>query len=409
MTPGSPSFSTRKPDPGDIPAAAALATPAVRELAAYLRRTLVPPRTTLERMPKRPDKVTSLRVVAIGGGTGLSTLLRGLKRFVAPPPGVPFPADSRCKDLPCTIRDLAAVVTVTDDGGSSGRLREDLNMLPPGDVRNCMVALSEDEHLLSRLFQHRFVKGDLQGHNFGNLFLAALTEISGDFAQAVQTSSQILATRGKIYPSTLHNATLLAEMDDGSIVRGETKITASKHSIMELMLEPADAAPMPETLEAIAHADLITVGPGSLYTSLITNLLVRGIPEALGQARGKRVYVCNLMTQANESLGLTASQHIEKIFLHAGQRIFDYALINTAPIRRPTLEQYAREGQAPIEADLDRVRALGVEPITGNFVHEGDVLRHAYDHVAETVLRLALRKRPRMRWTPVRFRLTAAK
>ena len=359
-------------------------------------------------MAERADKLTPLRVVAIGGGTGLSTLLRGFKRFVAPPPGVPFPSDSRCKDIQCLIRDLAAVVTVTDDGGSSGRLREEFNMLPPGDVRNCMVALSEDEHLLSRLFQHRFGKGDLEGHSFGNLFLAALTEISGDFAQAIQTSSQILATRGKIYPSTLNNATLLAEMDDGSIVRGETRITASKRSIMELMLEPADAAPMPETLEAIAKADLITLGPGSLYTSLITNLLVRGIPEALAKAKGTRVYVCNLMTQANESLGLSASQHIEKIFLHAGQRIFDYALINTAPIRAATLEQYAREGQKPIEADVERVRALGVEPITGNFLHEGDVLRHGYDQVAETVLKLALKKRPRTLWKPVRFRLRSA-
>ena len=344
-------------------------------------------------------------MVAIGGGTGLSTLLRGLKRFVTPPPGVPFPSDSRCKDVPCVLSDLVAVVTVTDDGGSSGRLREGFKMLPPGDVRNCMVALSEDEHTLSRLFQHRFGKGDLEGHSFGNLFLAALTEISGDFAQAVQTSSQILATRGKIFPSTLQNATLAAEMDDGSIVRGETAITASNRSIMELMLEPADAAPMPETLEAIAKADMITLGPGSLYTSLITNLLVRGIPEALSKAKGTRVYICNLMTQANESLGLSASQHIEKIFLHAGQRIFDYALINTAPIRPATLEQYAAEGQAPIEADLERVRALGVEPITGNFLHEGDVLRHDYDRVAEAVLKLSLRSRPRTFWKPVRFRL----
>jgi uncharacterized cofD-like protein len=356
------------------------------------------------------SKLTSLRVVAIGGGTGLSTLLRGLKRFVAPPPGAPFPADSRCAEVPCMIRELAAVVTVTDDGGSSGRLREDLKMLAPGDIRNCMVALSEDEHLLSRLFQHRFHKGELEGHNFGNLFLAALTEISsGDFAQAIQTSAQILATRGKIYPSTLEHATLMAEMDDGSVVRGETKITASKHSIIELMLDPPDAKPMPETLEAIAKADLITLGPGSLYTSLITNLLVRGIPEAMAKARGKRVYVCNLMTQANESLGLTASQHIEKIFLHAGQRIFDYALINTGTIHNDHLERYAREGQQPIEADLDKVRAMGVEPITGNFVHEGSVLRHGYDAVAETVLRLALRRRPRTLWKPVRFGLRAVR
>jgi uncharacterized cofD-like protein len=329
-----------------------------------------------------------LRVVAIGGGTGLSTLLRGLKRYTVAPPG----STSSCEEneLPCLIRELSAIVTVTDDGGSSGRLREDLNMLPPGDVRNCLVALSEDEALLSRLFQHRFTHGELDGHSFGNLFLAALTEISGDFAQAVQTSSQILATRGRIYPSTTANATLSARMDDGSLVQGETNITASKHSIRELILSPPDAGPLPETLDAIAAADLITLGPGSLYTSLITNLLVRGIPEAIAASNATRVYICNLMTQANESLGLTAAQHLENILDHAGENIFDYALINTAPIRPTTLAQYAREGQAPIEADLERIRTLGIEPITGNFAHEGDVLRHNYDIVAEAALNLAL-------------------
>ncbi|HEY4010857.1 MAG TPA: uridine diphosphate-N-acetylglucosamine-binding protein YvcK [Acidobacteriaceae bacterium] len=351
--------------------------------------------------------VPQYRVVAIGGGTGLSTLLLGLKRYVATP-GSPTGFDRRggargrsaaktCPDAPCLIRELAAVVTVTDDGGSSGRLREDLQMLPPGDIRNCMVALSEDEHLLSRLFQYRFAHGDLEGHSFGNLFLAALNGISGDFAQAVQTSSQILATRGRIFPATTANATLTAKMDDGSVVRGETNVTASQRSIVELMLDPPEVDPLPETLEAIAHADLITLGPGSLYTSLITNLLVRGIPEAIARSGAVRVYVCNLMTQANESLGLTASEHIEKIMNHcgggSGQRLFDYALINTSPIRPETLAQYAREGQEPIAADLDRVRALGVEPIAGNFVHEGDVLRHDYDAVGSMLLELAMKSR----------------
>jgi uncharacterized cofD-like protein len=335
-----------------------------------------------------------LRVVAIGGGTGLSTLLRGLKRYVATPIA-PDRFDRRTQpkrhcppspSLACLIRELSAVVTVTD-------LREDLNILAPGDIRNCMVALSEDEHLLSRLFQYRFEQGDLRGHSFGNLFVAALSGITGDFAQAVHMSSQILATRGRIYPSTNANATLIAKMDDGSLVHGETNITASSRSIVELMIDPPNAAPLPETLEAIAAADLITIGPGSLYTSLITNLLIHGVPEALAASRATRVFVCNLMTQANESLGLSASEHIEKIFDHAGDRIFDYALINTAPIRRDTLERYAREGQNPIEPDLDRIRALGVEPITGNFVHEGEVLRHGYDYVAEVVLELALKHR----------------
>jgi uncharacterized cofD-like protein len=335
-----------------------------------------------------------LRVVAIGGGTGLSTLLRGLKHYVPAPTSAIPPPDLQYQHLPCLIRELSAIVTVTDDGGSSGRLREDLNMLPPGDLRNCLVALSEDEHLLSQLFQYRFSQGDLQGHSFGNLFLAALTGITGDFAQAVHTSSQILATRGRIFPSTTANATLSARMDDGSLVHGETSITASQRSITELMLTPTGAAPLPETLDAIAAADLITLGPGSLYTSLITNLLVRGIPEALASSRATRVYICNLMTQANESLGLTASQHIEKILDHTRSQIFDYALINIAPIHPAMLTQYAREGQLPIEADLDRIRSLGVEPITGSFVHEGEVLRHNHDLVAAAVLNLALARTP---------------
>lgn len=333
-----------------------------------------------------------LRVVAIGGGTGLSTLLRGLKRFVAQPAatipdGVSLIPDART----FSIAELAAVVTVTDDGGSSGRLREDLNILPPGDVRNCMVALSEDETLLSQLFQHRFSTGDLQGHSFGNLFLAALTEMRGDFAQAVQTSSQILATRGRIYPATTANATLAAVMEDGTLVRGETRISASNSRIVELRLEPATCHPLPETLAAIAEADLITLGPGSLFTSVISNLLVHGIAEAIANSNATRVYVCNLMTQANESLGLTASQHIRKIDEHsgAGRPILDYALVNTGAIHPETVVRYAAEGQNPIEADLGAIRALGVEPVTGNFVHEGEVLRHNYDKVAEILLGLA--------------------
>jgi uncharacterized cofD-like protein len=338
-----------------------------------------------------------LRVVAIGGGTGLSTLLRGLKRYVPvqdrrrrPRTDAPSEQRAQSSDL---ISELAAVVTVTDDGGSSGRLRDDLKIPPPGDIRNCMVALSEDEYMLSKLFKYRFDQGELQGHSFGNLFLAALCQITGDFTKAVQTSSHILAIRGRIFPATMENVTLAAEMQDGTIVRGETNITHSKDTILELRLEPPEVDPLPETLEAIANADLITLGPGSLYTSLITNLLVRGIPEAIAESRATRVFVCNLMTQANESLGLTASQHIEKILKHAGRRgkdLFDYALINTAPISPSTLAQYAREGQEPIVNDLERVRQLGVEPITGNFLHEGEVLRHDYDLVAKTLLELCL-------------------
>jgi uncharacterized cofD-like protein len=333
-------------------------------------------------------------VVAIGGGTGLSTLLRGLKQFVPVHERRRTPREGSSTPRIGTsamIGDLSAVVTVTDDGGSSGRLREDLNILPPGDIRNCMVALSEDEHLLARLFKYRFDQGELEGHSFGNLFVAAMSGVTGDFAQAVQMSSQILATRGKIFPATTANVTLAARMDDGSIVEGETNITRSKKTIIELTLEPSGADPLPQTLEAIANADLITLGPGSLYTSLITNLLVRGIPEAIAASKATRVFICNLMTQANESLGLTASEHIEKTLQHAGgQKLFDYAMINTAPISPDILEQYAREGQEPLVNDLDRVREFGVEPITGNFLHEDDVLRHDYDRVAQTLLSLCL-------------------
>jgi uncharacterized cofD-like protein len=323
-----------------------------------------------------------LRVVAIGGGTGLSTLLRGLRRHVSAPGESPAATSA--------IADLAAVVTVTDDGGSSGRLRQDFNMLPPGDLRNCMVALSEEEDLLTQLFSHRFRGGSgLQGHSFGNLLMAALTEITGDFAQAVQLASKILATRGRIYPATTANTTLVANMDDGSIVRGETKITASRQRIVELTFDPPNPTPLPETLEAIERADLITVGPGSLYTSLITNLLVDGVPEALGTARGVRVYICNLMTQANESVGLSASEHIQRIYEHTRRPIFDFAIVNTGALSPDTLARYAAEGAAPIVPDVERIEALGLRCIVGDFASEENVVRHTATRLADVVLELA--------------------
>src|SRR5271167_4359895 len=230
----------------------------------------------LQRQPSAAAR-DGLRVVAIGGGTGLSTLLKGLKWYVRS-----SAERTSAESNQPNISDLCAVVTVSDDGGSSGRLRKELNMLPPGDIRNCIVALSEDEALLSRLFQHRFLKGSgLEGHSFGNLFLAALTSITKDFSEAVRLSSEILLTRGHIYPATTSNVELEALMEDGTRVRGETKITASKGRIKELFLVPPNVEPLPQTLHAIASADLITIGPGSLFTSLIPNLLVRGIPEAI--------------------------------------------------------------------------------------------------------------------------------
>ena len=325
----------------------------------------------------------AIRVVAIGGGTGLSTLLRGLSAH-APAPGLPVSG-------PGKISDLAAVVTVTDDGGSSGRLRKDFNMLPPGDLRNCMVALSEEGDLLAKLFAHRFRAGEgLKGHNFGNLFVTALTEITGDFGLAVQLASKVLATRGTIYPVTTANASLVARMEDGSLVRGETRITASKLRISELMIDPPDARALPETIDAIDRADLITVGPGSLYTSLITNLLVQGIPTALEKARGTRVFVCNLMSQANESLGLSAADHIQRIYDHTGAPIFDFALINTGPFSSATLARYAAEDAAPIIADIERIEAMGVRCIAEDFASEGNVVRHDAQRVTDALLAIGL-------------------
>jgi uncharacterized cofD-like protein len=327
----------------------------------------------------------NLRVVAIGGGTGLSTLLKGLKRFVLTPseilaaqPGSPV------------ISDLSAVVTVSDDGGSSGRLRKEFNMLPPGDIRNCIVALSEDEALLSKLFRHRFDKGSgLEGHSFGNLFLAALTSLTSDFSEAVRLSSEILLTRGHIYPATTSNIELEALMEDGTRVRGETKITASKGRIRELFLVPPHVDPMPQTLEAIANANLITIGPGSLFTSLIPNLLVKGISQAIVESKATKVYICNLMTQANESLGLTAADHIRALNRHAQGQIFDYALLNRTPASDDMKAKYALEGACQIINDLEAIKAMGVIPVLGDYLEEAGVARHNFTRAAHDVLELA--------------------
>lgn len=328
----------------------------------------------------RPSR-RGLRLVAIGGGTGLSTLLRGLKRYTVLPGETPSPG--------MFISDLTAVVTVSDDGGSSGRLRRELNIQPPGDIRNCLVAVSEDENLISKLFRHRFTSpGQLEGHSFGNLFLAALTAITGDFADAVKRASEILATRGHILPATSANVELEATMNDGSVVSGETNVTASDKRVTEIRMIPSDARPLPETLEAIANADLITIGPGSLYTSLIPNVLVHGVPEAIAASRAVRVFICNLMTEANESLNLTASEHLKAILAHARHPIFDFAMVNSAPVSEPMLQKYAEEHASQVECDCDAIEALGVKCLTGNFVQENDVARHATDTLSQELLRL---------------------
>jgi uncharacterized cofD-like protein len=333
---------------------------------------------------------TSIEVVAIGGGTGLSTLLKGLKHFDRPG-GHRAPASGR----EVFISNLTAIVTVTDDGGSSGRLRKEFNILPPGDIRNCLVALSEDEELLSHLFQYRFKSGaGLEGHSFGNLFLAALTAVTGDFSMAVKVSSDVLKTRGVIYPSTVANVQLEALMDDGSRVRGETSISATKRRIVELCTIPSDARPLPQALAAIARADLITLGPGSLYTSLISNLIVSGIPQAIAASNAVRVFICNLMTQANESLGLSASDHLRALQDHARTQLFDYALVNTRPVSAELRQKYAAENAEQIHVDLDAIREMGVQPVCGDFLEEdAGVARHAAGRLAPALLNLAVSAR----------------
>jgi uncharacterized cofD-like protein len=266
-------------------------------------------------------------------------------------------------------------------------------MLPPGDIRSCIVALSEDEALLSQLFQHRFERGSgLEGHSFGNLFLAALTSITKDFAEAVRLSSEILVTRGHIFPATTSNVELEALMEDGTRVSGETNITASKGKIHELFLIPPEVEPLPQTLQAIAHADLITIGPGSLFTSLVPNLLVKGITQAILSSSAVKVYVCNLMTQANESLGLTAADHIRALNSHAqAKRIFDYAIINRTPVPPELKAKYALEGASQIVADLDAIEELGICPIFGDYLEEDGVARHATARVTHDLLALAVK------------------
>ncbi len=301
--------------------------------------------------------------------------------------------------MPPSIADLSAIVTVSDDGGSSGRLRKELNLPAPGDVRSCIVALSEEEAMLSRLFQYRFPAGEgLGGHSFGNLFLSAMTAITGDFSQAVKQSSAILATRGHIYPATTSNAQLYAIMDDGSFVRGETNITASDRRIVELRMAPANAKALPMALAAIESADLITIGPGSLFTSLVPNLLVRDVSKAIASSRAVKVFVCNLMTQANESLGLTASDHIRALYKHARHRFFDFAFVNRTPASPELAAKYAEKGQSQIESDADQIRELGVTPVLGDYMleemrHDGLVARHDTHRVAQDLLQLMMEVR----------------
>jgi uncharacterized cofD-like protein len=331
-----------------------------------------------------------LRIVSIGGGTGLSTLLSGIKKFA---PGLQKPADNSAPVL-----DITAVVTVSDDGGSSGRLRRDFDILPPGDIRNCMTALSEDEHLLSQLFRYRFVGGrGLKGHSFGNLFLTAMHQITGDFAQAVKLSSEILAIRGRIFPATAANVTLEAVLADGTEVRGESKISKSRHPIRKIRLHPAHCDPLGDTLDALAKADLITLGPGSLYTSVVPNILVKGIAEAIEKSPAMKVYFVNLMWQPGETINFTASEHVKALQAHARRKLIDCVVLNTAPIAPALRRKYARVKVKPVENDMQALDKLGLKIVTADLVSDSgiaqDKIRHDSSALAAVVLDLASRSR----------------
>lgn len=324
-----------------------------------------------------------LKVVAIGGGTGLSALLEGLKQYTTPMEAAP-------------AVDVTAVVTVTDDGGSSGRLRREFDVLPPGDIRNCMVALSEDSALLSRLFQYRFQAGrGLKGHSFGNLFLMALTQIMGDFPEAVKASSEVLNIVGRIYPSTAENVSLEATLTNGSKVVGETRISRSRQKIQAVRLKPRKARPLAATLSALAEADVITLGPGSLFTSVIPNLLVEGIPAAIRRSPAVKVYFVNMMWQPGETTGFTASDHIRALHRHAGGKLLDYAVINIRPIPLAVKKRYAREAALPVENDLDRLLGLGVKVMAGKLAQLSEKVRHDPAATAAVVIKLAQEGRQR--------------
>ena len=326
---------------------------------------------------------SGLNFVAIGGGNGLSTLLSGLKKFVQA-------GDTEA----IWIENLSALVAVTDDGGSSGRLRDELNMLPPGDIRNCMVALSEDSRMLSKLFRHRFSGGgDLGGHSFGNIFLAALTEVTGDFAEAVKLSSEILASKGHIYPATVSDVRLAAELTNGKVVRGETKIGHVGGMIKRLFLEPAGCKPMPEAIAAIRDADVITVGPGSLFTSLLPPMLVEGVGDAIAAADAVKIFICNLMTQPGETEGFSARRHLELVREYIPSVTFDYIIVNDHPINEHQMAKYAEEGaeQIGIKGSISPETIVGTEIVYGNLLDDGEMVRHNPERLARAALLCAIK------------------
>lgn len=318
-------------------------------------------------LPKEERKILDLiyqkrqlaqgpKIVAIGGGTGLSTLLYGLKEYTS---------------------NITAIVTVSDEGGSSGRLREQFGLLAPGDIRNCLVALADTEPLMRSLFQYRFGgKAELTGHSFGNLFITAMTKITGDFEKAVKESSKVLAIRGEVIPSTLEQVRLIAEYKDGTTVLGESKIPEQKKPIKRVYLNRKNCQPTLEAISAIKEAEAIIIGPGSLYTSIIPNLLIDGITKAILESRAIKIYVCNIMTQSGETANYKASDHIEVIVAHAKSKLFDYCILNLAEIPREFIEKYKLEDAHPVVADTEKIEEMGFTVIKEDLVSTKDFVRH---------------------------------
>ena len=314
------------------------------------------------------------KIVAIGGGTGLSMLLRGIKKIT---------------------NNITAVVTVGDDGGSSGRLREQMGVLPPGDIRNCIAALADDDVIVTKLFQYRFRNGEgLEGHSFGNLFITAMTAVCGDMVTAIKESSKVLLIRGRVLPATCDDMKLYAKMEDDSIVRGESNIPEAGKKIMQLCCEPSDCRPTPDVVEAIHNADLIIMGPGSLYTSIISNFLVKDITKAVWQSKAKKIYVCNAMTQVGETDNYSVSDHVKTIFDHvrmpeiddSNKNFFDAVLVNNY-MPRNLAEKYEQAGSLPVEIDITELRRLKVEVVERNLLEDNreGLVRHNCSKVAKAI------------------------
>jgi uncharacterized cofD-like protein len=305
-------------------------------------------------------------LVALGGGTGLSTMLRGLKQYTS---------------------NITAVVTMADDGGSSGRLRED-GLLPPGDLRNCMAALADAEPEMQALFQHRFEGfGPLAGHSVGNLIVAAMCEMKGDFESAVRETSKVLAIRGRVLPSTLEDVKLGARCADGREIIGQVAVHEAEH-VQEVFLSPDAPPALPDVLRAIAEADVILIGPGSLYTSIMPNLLVPEIREAIREAKAVRIYVCNVMTQRHETTNFKASDHVRAIVRHVGKDMIDIALINNTKIPEEVLDRYRKAGADWVEPDADAIEMMGIRAVQGNFIDVTNLVRHNPKKLAQAVFRI---------------------